>query len=124
MAIKELEKRKLKIDGHVYCCRTFDITEEMRELFGVPVKEAFVVLTEHDDMMEEIPKTIDTSDYASPYGGFRFSASATSIDIPTMESIYAVFDDDHIVQFWISEWGGMKRISSKDIDFKKDDKEE
>ena len=83
------------MDGHAYCCLTFDITEEVRNLFGVPVREAFVVLTKHDDMMEVIPKTIDTSDYTSPYGGFRFLASATSIDIPTMESIYAVFDDDH-----------------------------
>ncbi len=92
-------------------CLTIDVTDEVRKMFGVPIKEAFVVFTHHLDSLKSKPKALDTIDSISPYGD-HFSIDFDSIDIPSMEEVYVVFDDTHTVCFWTSEWGGMKRMPS------------
>ena len=42
MATKQLELRQFHHShGKLYYCLTFDVTEVIQEMFGVPIKEAF-----------------------------------------------------------------------------------
>ncbi len=123
MATKQLELRQFHHSrGGIYYCLTFDVTEEIREMFGVPVKEAFAVYKkarererEHfKDYWDNPPKNIEVSDFPS---GDYLQAYTEKIRIPEMEEIYVVFDDNHTVCFWTSEWGGMKATDLERIDF-------
>lgn len=123
MTIKALEKRQFQKDGDTYYCLTYDVTEEIREMFGVSIKEAFAVYKKtsgnwmaetEKKYWEDPPKTIEVSD--SPSGHY-LQVYTENIRIPEMEEIYVVFDDTHTICFWTSEWGGMKRTDLGNIDF-------
>ncbi len=105
-ATKKVEMRRFRhLRGKIYYCLTFDVTEEVREMFGVPIKEAFVVYRKNDKPFDNPPKTKD----------YIFEES---IQVPHMEEIFVVFDDDHTVCFWYSDFdGGIKRTSLDSIDF-------
>ncbi len=71
MATKKLERRQFQNSRFgIYHCLTFDVTEEIQEMFGVPIKEAFAVYkkTTEDrakfekDFWDNPPKTIEVSD--------------------------------------------------------------
>ena len=124
MANKALEKRRFNSNGDTYYCLTYDVTEEVREMFGVPVKEAFAVYkkTPEDHLgigtiktyWENPPKTLEVLSRRSPS---RLTVNNDDVEIPDMEEIYVVFDDNHTVCFWTSEWGGMKKTDLGNIDF-------
>lgn len=114
MAIKALEKRRFNSNGDTYYCLTYDVTEEIREMFGVPIKEAFAVHKKATEDWEDPTKTIEVSD--SPSGKY-LQAYTEIIRIPEMEEIYVVFDNTHTVCFWTSEWGGIKKTDLRNIDF-------
>ena len=123
MAIKQLKLRQFHHSlGRLYYCLTFDVTEEMQDLFGVPIKEAFAVYKKTSERGRELfkdfwdnpPKTIEVSDCPS---GRYLQSYTGNIRIPEMEEIYVVFDDAHTVCFWTSEWGGMKATDLEHIDF-------
>ena len=123
MATKQLKLREFNHSrGDIYYCLTFDVTEEIREMFGVPIKEAFAVYksTAKDmahyekDFWDNPPKTLEVLSRRFPNG---ITVKADDVQIPDMNEIYVVFDDTHTVCFWTSEWGGMKATDLKNIDF-------
>ena len=123
MATKQLELRQFHHShGGLYYCLTFDVTEIIQEMFGVPIKEAVAVYKkasergrEHfNDYWDNPPKTIEVSDCPS---GRYLQAYTGNIRIPEMEEICVVFDDAHTVCFWTSEWGGMNATDLGHIDF-------
>ena len=123
MATKQLELRQFHHSrGGLYYCLTFDVTEEIREMFGVPIKEAFAVYERagerereyFKDFWDNPPKTLEVWSRRFPNG---LTVKADDVQIPDMNEVYVVFDDVHTVCFWTSEWGGMKKTSLDDIDF-------
>ena len=123
MATKQLELRQFHHSrGGLYYCLTFDVTEEIREMFGVPIKEAFAVYERagerereyFKDFWDNPPKTLEVWSHPFPNG---LTVKDDDVQIPDMNEIYVIFDEAHTVCFWTSEWGGMKKTSLDDIDF-------
>ena len=123
METKNLEVRTFRDSrGDIYRCLTFDVTEEIREMFGVPIKEAFAVYKKTDeswikydqDFWDNPPKTVEIYPHSVPNG---LAVHAGAVQIPDMNEIMVVFDEAHTVRFWPSEWGGMERTDWERIDF-------
>ncbi len=123
METKKLETRQFHNSRlGTYNCLTFDVTEEIREMFGVPIKEAFAVYKKtsergmkyEKEFWDNPPKTLKVYPHYVP-GGLKVHAD--SVQIPDMKEIIVVFDDAHAVCFWTSEWGGMKATDLGNIDF-------
>lgn len=123
MATKQLELRQFHHShGGLYYCLTFDVTEEIREMFGVPIKEAFGIYkkTSEDmaqyekDFWDDPPKTLEVYPH---WHSNELEVHTNYVQIPDMEEIYVVFDDSHTVCFWTSEWGGMRLTDLGNIDF-------
>ena len=123
MATKQLKWRQFQdSNGELYHCLIYDVTEEIRGMFGVQIKEAFAVYKKTSELGREqfegfgdkSPKTVEVADYPS---GRYLQAYTENIRIPEMEEIFVVFDDTHTVCFWTSEWGGMKKTDLGNIDF-------
>ncbi len=136
MNIKKLERRRFTNDfGDTSYCLTYDVTEEIRAMFGVPVKEAFAVLrmawewerpedpsvkgppdweneTTGKGLFENAPETIEVNSPTLPHLIIHRFASADVVDYPDIGGyVVVVFDDTHTVSFWTSEVGGMIRTS-------------
>ncbi len=117
MDTKEIKKRILKDDeGKNIYCLTFDVTDEIRNIFGVPIKEAFAIYYKIYEFSIRVktesriwanpPKTVNCYRHAVHNG---LEIHPESVQIPDMNEIIVVFDDDHTVSFWTSEWGGIKK---------------
>lgn len=106
IATKKVEMRPFRhYLGKTYYCLTFDVTEEIREMFGIPIKEAFVVYRKDKKPFENPSKT-------------QNYAYEEALQIPYRGEIFVVFDDDHTVCFWSSDFGGgIKKTKLDSIDF-------
>lgn len=119
METRNLEMRQIHhANMGTYHCLTFDVTEEIREMFGIHVKEAFAVykkmsereIESDNDFLANHPKMVEVNEH--PRSHCSIEVHPDAVYIPNGNEIIVVFDDEHRVRFWISEWGGMERIGN------------